>query len=61
MKTFTVSALLGAAVMAHAARRCDPKHPCRIRNLNRGEPRIHTPLIPVNDAPTQWLWTSVDG
>jgi len=61
MKTFAVCALLGAASLAHITRRCDPKHPCRIRNLNRGEPRIHTALTPVNDLPAQWEWTNVDG
>lgn len=61
MKTFSVCALLGAAVMADKARRCDPKYPCRIRNLNRGEPRVHTPLIPVNDAPLIWEWNNIEG
>jgi len=59
MKTFAVCALLGASSMA--LRRVSPDAPCRIRNINRAEPHIRTPLTPVNDLPAQWEWNNVDG
>ena len=59
MKTFAISALLGASVLGLG--KIEPGQACRIRNPNRAAPRIHTPLLPVNDLPTEKLWNSVDG
>ena len=60
MKTFAVAALLSVATFAKL-RRASLDGPCRVRSLNRAEPRIHTPLEASNDLPTQWLWNDVDG
>ena len=59
MKTFAISALLGASVLGLG--KIEPGQACRIRNPNRAAPRIHTPLLPVNDLPTEKLWNKVDG
>ena len=59
MKTFAISALLGASVLGLG--KIEPGQACRIRNPNRAAPRIHTPLLPVNDLPTEKLWNNVDG
>jgi len=58
MKTFMFAALVGVAL---AGKRNLVGAPCRIRNPNRAEPRIHTPLVPTNDLPEQWLWNDVNG
>ena len=59
MKTFAISALLGASVLGLG--KIEPGQACRIRNPNRAAPRIHTPLLPVNGLPTEKLWNKVDG
>ena len=60
MKTFAVAALMSVSVFGKL-RRASLDKPCRIRNMNRAEPRIHTPLEPVNEVPTSWLWNNVGG
>jgi len=60
MKTFAVAALMSAVTFA-TVRRVSLDAPCRVRNLNRAEPVIHTPLVPVNDLPTSWEWNNIDG
>ena len=57
---FAISALLGATVIA-TGRKVSKSAPCRVRNLNRAEPRIIAPLVPMNDLPTQALWNNIDG
>merc|ERR1719464_953857 len=61
MKTFAVAALMSVSAFALGSRRVSLDKPCRVRNLNRAEPRIHTPLVPVNDLPTTWEWNNIDG
>ena len=60
MRNFAIAALLGAVSLA-ALRRIDPEAPCRRSSGNRAEPRIKTPLEPVNDLPAQWNWNNIDG
>ena len=60
MKTFAVAALMSVSVFGKL-RRVSLDQPCRVKSMNRAEPKIHTPLEPVNDLPAQWLWNNVDG
>ena len=60
MKTFAVSALLGVTAFA-ALRRVNPDQPCRVRNPNRAEPLIKTPLVPLETLPTEALWNNMNG
>ena len=60
MKTFAVAALMSVCAFAKL-RRASLDAPCRVKSMNRAEPRIKTPLEPVNDLPSQWLWNNVDG
>ena len=60
MKTFAVAALLSVVSFA-SLRRVSLDAPCRVRSLNRAEPRIHTPIVPVNDLPSSWEWNNIDG
>ena len=57
---FAIAALLGATALA-ANRKVSKSAPCRIRNLNRAEPRIKAPLVPLEDLPAQALWNNIDG
>ncbi len=60
MKSFAVTALLSVVSLA-ALRKIDPEQPCRVRNLNRADPIVKTPLTPVADLPAQTLWNNVNG
>ena len=54
MKTFAVSAIMGAVALASYKGG-------HIHNANKGAPNVHTPLVPANALPSQWLWNNVDG
>ena len=58
---FAVAAILAASAVALSSRRVTLDAPCRVRNLNRAAPKIHTPLVPVNDLPASWLWNNING
>jgi hypothetical protein len=52
MKSFAFAAIVGVAL---AGKYNTIGAPCRIRNPNRAEPRIHKPLVPTN-LPETWEW-----
>jgi len=52
MKSFAFAAIVGVAL---AGKYNNIGAPCRIRNPNRAEPRIHKPLVPTN-LPDTWEW-----
>ena len=58
MKTFAAIAILGVTVSA--LRKTDPGTPCRVRG-ERAEPKIHTPLEPLADLPSEALWNNMNG
>ena len=60
MKSFAAVALVSVSTVS-ALRRVNLDTPCHVRNINRPEARIHTPLVPVNDLPAQWVWNNIDG
>lgn len=60
MKTFTVSALLGAVAFG-ALRRVSNDQACRVRNPNRAEPLIKAPLLHLQELPEQVLWNNFNG
>jgi len=59
MRSFATFALIGA--VAFAGRKVDPEMPCHKASGVRGPPRVHAPLEPVEDLPSQWEWGSVNG
>lgn len=58
MKSFAASLILATAF---AGKYASVEHPCRVRNPNRGPPRIHTPLEHTEAVPDSYLWNNVDG
>lgn len=61
MKYAVLVALLGAAQSEKTLKFVDPKHPCR---KSSGKPKLgnaKSTLKPVEDLPTQWIWSDIDG
>lgn len=61
MKYAVLVALLGVTQSEKTLKFIDPKHPCR---KSSGKPKLgnaKSTLKPVEDLPTQWLWSNVDG
>ena len=56
---FTIACLLAVAAVAN--RKVSHETPCRVRNLNRAAPRVHTPLNPMAELPKEVLWNNVNG
>ena len=57
MKSFAFAAIVKVAL---AGKYNTIGAPCRIRNPNRAEPRIHTPLVLTN-LPESWEWRKIIG
>ena len=57
---FAIACLLGVSAFA-LPRKVSHETPCRIRNPNRAAPRVHTPLEPMAELPTEMLWNNVNG
>ena len=56
---FTIACLLAVAAVAN--RKVSHETPCRVRNLNRTAPRVHTPLEHMAELPKEVLWNNVNG
>ena len=63
MKSFAVAALLSVSTFALSSRRVSHDAPSFVRNPNRAEARIHTPLehVSASSLPANWAWNNIDG
>ena len=59
-KSFTIAALMGAVAMAQR-RHVSDDQPCSVKPDVIPEPRVRKPLEPVNELPTAWDWSNIDG
>ena len=58
MLKFAIAALIG---VANALRRVSPDQPCSVKPEVLPEPKIKTPLTPVNAIPSAFDWGNVNG
>ena len=57
---FAIACILSVAAFAKM-RKVSHETPCRIRNPNRAPERVHTPLVHMEELPSEVLWNNYNG